>query len=92
MGQAIQVRRSSTLSCSLGSVRATTPRPHSVSLALAMTCGTSGRDVEEIPRTHVDPRLQFLTEPQHPPSLQDVDGGFMSSVAMGLCSPAGRDR
>src|SRR5215217_5738666 len=49
------------------------------------------RDVEEISRTHVDPRLQLLTEPQHRPSLQDVDGGLMSGVAMGLCSPAGRD-
>ena len=44
------------------------------------------------PPDHVDPRLQLLTEPQHRPSLQDVDGGFMSGVAMGLGAPAGRDR
>lgn len=51
-----------------------------------------GRDVEEIRRAHLDPLLQLLTEPQHRPSLENVDRGFMCGVAMGPCSPVGRDR
>jgi hypothetical protein len=51
-----------------------------------------GRDVDEIPRAKVDPRLQLFTEPQHYPSLHEVDGGFMSGVAMGLSPAARRER
>jgi hypothetical protein len=51
-----------------------------------------GRDADEIPRTGLGPRLQLLTEPQHRPSLQEVDRGFVSGVAVGLGSSAGRDR
>jgi hypothetical protein len=64
-----RTKQGSTLSCSLGSVRATTPRAHSVSLALAGTCGTSGgmQTKSPGPTSTLDSSAHRTTAPPVPP-------------------------